>query len=137
MADLIEQLCNFDWSDELGNGDFSLLQKAADEIERLRRALTQSIESVRTLNDEARESDDLRIRLTGILTATANALKGDPGPMRLHSWHDLAEVAANLLARIDGSPVGQSLGMVVYYDDGQEHEAAKLEGKRVALVVIE
>ena len=36
MTDLIERLHNFEGSDELGNGDFSLLSEAAAEIERLR-----------------------------------------------------------------------------------------------------
>lgn len=38
------------------------------------------------------------------------------------------------LVRISDAPVGQSLGMVVYYADGQEHAAALLEGKRVRMV---
>jgi hypothetical protein len=36
MADLIERLRAFEGSDELGNGDFSLLAEAATEIEELR-----------------------------------------------------------------------------------------------------
>ena len=40
-----------------------------------------------------------------------------------------------LQARIDGAPVGQSLGMVIYHDD--ETIAAKMEGEHVALVVVQ
>ena len=36
MTDLIERLHNFEGSDELGNGDFSLLSEAAAEIKTLR-----------------------------------------------------------------------------------------------------
>lgn len=39
-----------------------------------------------------------------------------------------------LQARIDDAPVGQSLGMVIYHDD--ETIAARMEGKRVALVLL-
>jgi len=34
--------------------------------------------------------------MSKILTDTANVLKGDPGPLSSHSWHDLAAIAAAL-----------------------------------------
>lgn len=40
------------------------------------------------------ECDQLRARLADLLTRTANALKGEPEPLKSHSWHDLPEVAA-------------------------------------------
>lgn len=48
------------------------------------------------LKRELEDSGRLLIRLASILTRTANALKGQPGPQTLHSWHDLPEVAAKL-----------------------------------------
>lgn len=41
------------------------------------------------LDEEAR----LRKRLSELLEQTANALKGEPGPLILHDWADLPEVA--------------------------------------------
>lgn len=46
-----------------------------------------------TVSDEAEDDERLRTKMRDILVATANALKGDPGPLKQHSWHDLAEVA--------------------------------------------
>lgn len=40
------------------------------------------------------ECDALRMRLSDLLTRTANALKGEPKPLHSHSWHDLPEIAA-------------------------------------------
>lgn len=51
-----------------------------------------------TLHRDAAEDDELRMKMSAILDATANALKGDPGRMKRHSWHDLAEVAQALRA---------------------------------------
>lgn len=44
MADLIGRLRAFEGSDELGNGDFSLLTEAATEIERLRAEVAEARE---------------------------------------------------------------------------------------------
>lgn len=44
--------------------------------------------------EEAQEETSLRTRMGKRLDAIANALKGDPGPDRLWSWHDLPELAA-------------------------------------------
>jgi hypothetical protein len=38
-------------------------------------------------------------RMADLLTRTANALRGDPGPLRRWSWHDLPERAAAVAAR--------------------------------------
>lgn len=53
---------------------------------------------------EIDEYAELLDRLSGILTRTANALKGDPGPLKLHDWSDLSEVAKRL---VDQAPVTQ------------------------------
>jgi hypothetical protein len=50
------------------------------------------------LKAELQESDQLRDQLSFILEHTANALKGPPEPLSRHSWHDLAGVAAALVA---------------------------------------
>jgi hypothetical protein len=41
MSDIVERLRLFDWSEALGVGDFSVCTEGADEIERLRDALTK------------------------------------------------------------------------------------------------
>jgi len=45
------------------------------------------------LRQELEEDEALREKMSAILRATATALKGEPSPLSLHSWHDLAEVA--------------------------------------------
>lgn len=59
---------------------------------------TAAREEGRTQRDE--ESDALRTRLANLLTDTANALKGAPGPLRAHDWSDLPRVAADLRAEL-------------------------------------
>lgn len=44
--------------------------------------------------EEIEDCDALRMRMADLLTRTANALKGEPMPLCMHSWHDLPEVAA-------------------------------------------
>lgn len=46
--------------------------------------------------EEAQNTDKLLNRLSDILERTANALKGPPGELKIHSWHDLPEVAEQL-----------------------------------------
>lgn len=41
------------------------------------------------------EDTALRERMSDLLTRTADALKGSPGPLRLHDWSNLPEVAAS------------------------------------------
>lgn len=45
MDDLIERLRNFEGSDELGNGDFSLLHEAADALEEVQMGLRYAASS--------------------------------------------------------------------------------------------
>lgn len=87
MADLIERLRKLAQHE---HDDLSIGAEAADEIENLR--------------SELHAADALRERLTAILTATADALKGPPGPVvSAHSWHDLADVADDLRGRWAGA----------------------------------
>ncbi len=46
------------------------------------------------------EEEQLRTRLTELLTGTANALKGKPKPLHLHDWSDLPKVAAELTTEL-------------------------------------
>lgn len=45
---------------------------------------------------EEHEADLIRGRMENLLHGVANALKGEPKPLHMHSWHDLPEVAANM-----------------------------------------
>ena len=45
------------------------------------------------LVDALEEHVALSNRLSDILTQTVNALKGEPAPLRRHSWHDLPDLA--------------------------------------------
>lgn len=45
------------------------------------------------------EYDILLRQLSDILERTANALKGEPGDLSKHSWHDLPEVAQKLVEK--------------------------------------
>lgn len=59
-------------------------------------------------NDEPAQQQELeeltaqRDQLADILTRTANALKGQPAELSLHSWHDLPEVAQQLKEKNNG-----------------------------------
>lgn len=69
--------------------------------------LTYESEMWRLRRDEARlrrelsETDELRERLAGLLDGVANALKGEPAELIWHSWHDLPEVAAELMRKLE------------------------------------
>jgi hypothetical protein len=70
--------------------------------------------------EEVAEYVILTDRMGEILTATADALKGKPGPLSLHSWHDLAEVAANLVAERDAlTAVIEQISLLVKDTDGE------------------
>lgn len=53
------------------------------------------------LTEAANEYDHLLSRLTVLLTGTANALKGDPGPLKLHDWSGLPAVATAVVTERD------------------------------------
>ncbi|MCC6972114.1 MAG: hypothetical protein IT434_18020, partial [Phycisphaerales bacterium] len=60
-------------------------------------ALRQRAESAEAelakLRTAANDDDALRERMANILTRTAAALKGEPGPLTLHDWSGLPEIA--------------------------------------------
>lgn len=59
------------------------------------------VAEVRRLRAEVDEADARAGRFAELLRATADALKGPPQPLALHSWHDLPEVAAALRAEVE------------------------------------
>lgn len=44
--------------------------------------------------EDLEEGDALREKLSGLLTRTVSALRGEPPPLTLWSWHDVPELAA-------------------------------------------
>lgn len=50
--------------------------------------------------DADAESDKIRARMASLLTDTANALKGDPGPLTAHDWSDLPRLAGHQFRRL-------------------------------------
>jgi hypothetical protein len=73
-----------------GNGD---ADKAA--------AVAKAVERAESAEQTVAEMSAVMDRMTTILNATANALKGPPGELCLHSWHDLAEVARAVVVRAE------------------------------------
>lgn len=53
---------------------------------------------VEALKTELREGDDLRTRLSTLITRSVNAIRGEPEPLGWHSWHDLPELVEALRA---------------------------------------
>lgn len=82
--------------------------------------LTTAVRRLRELEQEEDFNYLLQGRMGKILNDTANALKGPPDELALHSTHDLAEVAARLV-REKNEAVNT---MTSYYDRIQKLEAA-------------
>lgn len=66
---------------------------AVEKIERLQA-------EVERLRADLMESDEIREKLSHLLTRTAAALKGEPPEGVWHSWHDLPEKATQLTAAL-------------------------------------
>lgn len=49
-----------------------------------------------SVDEDTTEMDRTVMLLSGLLTRTANALKGAPGELQSHSWHDLPVLAQQL-----------------------------------------
>lgn len=64
----------------------------------------QDVDRILDAGWESDESIALRDRMADLLTRTANALKGEPGPLSSHDWSDLPEVAAEIVSRTGPSP---------------------------------
>ena len=63
----------------------------------------EAIDVAVELIESAEEDRALCDKLADILTRTANVLKGEPKPLHQHSWHDLPEVARQLVAALEES----------------------------------
>lgn len=74
------------WALEVGTATGEFVAELQATIERLR--------------GELQESDQLRERMSRLLTETAAALKGEPPPLVLHDWSDLPAVAVALRAKV-------------------------------------
>lgn len=53
------------------------------------------------IDAESDEYDQLITVQSNLLRGVANALKGDPGPLKLHDQSDLPAVAAALMAKLE------------------------------------
>jgi hypothetical protein len=73
--------------------------------------------------DEHAECDDLRERMAALLTGVANALRGDPGPLRRWSWHDLPVRAAVMREQRDSAQADFKLLAEAFADAYQPRTA--------------
>ena len=73
------------------------------------REIGEAIDAAVEMIESAEEDRALCDKLAGILTLTANVLKGDPKPLHRHSWHDLPEVAQRLVAAAGQNTVNAML----------------------------
>ena len=67
------------------------------------REIGLAIDAAIEMIESAEEERALCDKLAGILTRTANVLKGEPKPLHRHSWHDLPEVAQRLITTMEKS----------------------------------
>ena len=73
------------------------------------REIGLAIDAAVEMIESAEEERALCDKLAGILTRTANVLKGEPKPLHRHSWHDLPEVARRLVATAGQNTVNAML----------------------------
>ncbi|AYG02383.1 hypothetical protein [Gryllotalpicola protaetiae] len=71
-------------------------QRDAAFIAWARAGVPQLLDAIAELTSEIEEYRQLCEKLTEILERTADALKGEPPPRMMHSWHDLPQVARRL-----------------------------------------
>ena len=67
------------------------------------RKISEALDAAVEMLESAEEERALCDKLAGILTRTANVLKGEPKPLHRHSWHDLPEVAQRLITTMEES----------------------------------
>jgi hypothetical protein len=67
------------------------------------REIGLAIDAAIEMIESAEEERALCDKLADILTRTANALNGEPKPLKRHSWHDLPNVAQRLVAAMEKS----------------------------------
>ena len=73
------------------------------------REIGEAIDAAIEMIESAEEDRALCDKLAGVLTRTANVLKGEPKPLHRHSWHDLPEVARKLVAAAGQNTVNAML----------------------------
>lgn len=73
------------------------------------REIGVAIDAAIEMIESAEEDRALCDKLAGILTRTANVLKGEPKPLHRHGWHDLPEVAQKLVAAAGRNAVNAML----------------------------
>lgn len=105
------------------------LHKACDAA--IRR-LNDTVESLRADNEEY---DELFGLLRPLMLGTVNALKGDPGPRRLHDQSDLPRVAARVVGERDAlrAAVEDAVGVLGGEDNDYDEWSALLGRLRAAL----
>ena len=67
------------------------------------REIGEAIDAAVEMIESAEEDRALCDKLAGILTRTANVLKGNPKPLHRHSWHDLPDAAQRLVDALEKS----------------------------------
>ena len=82
------------WASATMNNDHAKAQWVAAE------EMAQDKARIAELEAEVKCYCELQDKLSVILTNTANALKGEPDELSMHSWHDLAEVATELKTQL-------------------------------------
>lgn len=90
-----------EWINRVSAMDYEYQQKARESLNAIYEALAEQP----ALEQEIEELTAQRDKLADILTRTANALKGQPAELSLHSWHDLPEVAQQLKAAQQHEPM--------------------------------
>jgi len=80
---------------------FNDWRRGADVLQPNPRELGMEIDAAVEMIESAEEDRALCDKLAGILTRTANVLKGEPKPLHRHSWHDLPEVAQRLITTME------------------------------------
>lgn len=96
-----------------------------DALSKMEAELSILHDRIKELEKEAKDDEEVRLRLSDLLNATANTLKGVPDKLTLHSFHDLPEIAATLRARIstleaDGRRFKETLRAADDYIEGLE-----------------
>jgi hypothetical protein len=51
---------------------------------------------IKNMEAELAICDAAAAKMASILTRSVNAIRGEPGPLHLHSWHDLPELIDGL-----------------------------------------
>jgi hypothetical protein len=83
------------------------------------------------MQEEIARLDAMLAQRGDLLTRIANALRGEPGPQRLHGWHDLPEVAGRLRAELLAAQ--QEIAALRQERDDDRAERLEIAAQRDAL----